>query len=199
MESWREELYHHGIKGQKWGIRRFQNEDGSLTEAGRERYLNADGEFDYKKYAKDATKTINKYEKRAAKIAGKIYQDKKNSESVAKRYKNAVAAENEKRIDRLFESLATNDKLIEIRIENLMKNKEKIDEIESLIAKNSNLKIVYNDSGTIATVNGKGGTVTTTYSKAKVYQDTEKNRKKYSGGRYDESRKANRYTTWYYV
>lgn len=32
------DLYHHGIKDQKWGIRRFQNEDGSLTEAGRERY-----------------------------------------------------------------------------------------------------------------------------------------------------------------
>lgn len=32
------DLYHHGIKGQKWGIRRFQNEDGSLTEAGKKRY-----------------------------------------------------------------------------------------------------------------------------------------------------------------
>jgi len=31
-------LMHHGIKGQKWGIRRFQNEDGSLTPEGRERY-----------------------------------------------------------------------------------------------------------------------------------------------------------------
>lgn len=29
------ELYHHGIKGQKWGIRRFQNPDGSLTSAGK--------------------------------------------------------------------------------------------------------------------------------------------------------------------
>ena len=32
------ELYHHGIKGQKWGVRRYQNEDGSLTAAGRQRY-----------------------------------------------------------------------------------------------------------------------------------------------------------------
>lgn len=32
------ELYHHGILGQKWGVRRFQNEDGSLTEAGKRRY-----------------------------------------------------------------------------------------------------------------------------------------------------------------
>lgn len=32
------ELYHHGIKGQRWGIRRYQNLDGTLTPAGRERY-----------------------------------------------------------------------------------------------------------------------------------------------------------------
>ena len=33
-----DELYHHGIKGQKWGVRRFQNSDGSLTSAGKARY-----------------------------------------------------------------------------------------------------------------------------------------------------------------
>ena len=32
------ELSHHGIKGQKWGIRRFQNKDGSLTTKGKKRY-----------------------------------------------------------------------------------------------------------------------------------------------------------------
>ena len=31
-------IAHHGIKGQKWGVRRFQNADGSLTKAGKERY-----------------------------------------------------------------------------------------------------------------------------------------------------------------
>lgn len=33
-----DEFYHHGIKGQKWGIRRYQNSDGSLTPLGRRRY-----------------------------------------------------------------------------------------------------------------------------------------------------------------
>lgn len=31
-------LVHYGVRGQKWGIRRFQNKDGSLTSAGKKRY-----------------------------------------------------------------------------------------------------------------------------------------------------------------
>ena len=32
------ELYHHGIKGQKWGVRRYQYADGTYTPAGKKRY-----------------------------------------------------------------------------------------------------------------------------------------------------------------
>ena len=39
------ELYHHGIKGQKWGVRNYQNPDGSYTAEGLARY----GRFDGKK------------------------------------------------------------------------------------------------------------------------------------------------------
>ena len=37
------ELYHYGIKGQKWGVRRFQRKDGSLTPKGRKRYADDGG------------------------------------------------------------------------------------------------------------------------------------------------------------
>ena len=41
-----EELVHWGIKGMKWGRRRYQNKDGSLTPAGRKRYAKLEGELD---------------------------------------------------------------------------------------------------------------------------------------------------------
>ena len=46
-------LAHHGIKGQKWGIRRYQNSDGSLTPEGQKRY-NAKGPKGIKGFDEDA-------------------------------------------------------------------------------------------------------------------------------------------------
>lgn len=44
MEYYNENyLQHYGIKGQKWGVRRFQNADGTLTAKGKKRYLDDDG------------------------------------------------------------------------------------------------------------------------------------------------------------
>lgn len=42
-------LAHHGVKGQKWGVRRYQNEDGTLTEEGKAKY-NAMSDRDKKVY-----------------------------------------------------------------------------------------------------------------------------------------------------
>lgn len=52
-----EEIYHWGIKGMKWGVRRFQNPDGSLTQAGKKRYGAEGGEGEEKpNYAPKAPK-----------------------------------------------------------------------------------------------------------------------------------------------
>lgn len=74
-------LMHHGIKGQKWGVRRYQNSDGTFTAAGKRRYLNSDGTLnqrgvkaqakaEYKARKKDISKrykeTNKKFDKQKA-------------------------------------------------------------------------------------------------------------------------------------
>lgn len=82
-----EYLSHHGIKGQKWGVRRFQNADGSLTSAGRKRYGSGEssGTTD-RKGLTDSQKQTLKNVGKAALIAGGVaaagYLYSRNSEAV---------------------------------------------------------------------------------------------------------------------
>lgn len=52
-------LKHHGIKGQKWGVRRFQNYDGSLTSLGKARYGYSDSR-EVRKAQKEYDRTVKK-------------------------------------------------------------------------------------------------------------------------------------------
>jgi len=87
-----EYLTHYGISGQKWGVRRFQNDDGTLTPEGKKKYLNSDGSkktddrgyiksrktlyLDKKKEElKEAKKTGNKARQLEAKIDYKFAKD----------------------------------------------------------------------------------------------------------------------------
>lgn len=48
-------LMHYGVKGMKWGVRRYQNKDGSLTPAGKKRYSK-----EYEKLSKKITKNVQR-------------------------------------------------------------------------------------------------------------------------------------------
>lgn len=66
------ELYHEGIKGMEWGHRRWQNEDGTFNEAGKERYFGkaykqARKEWKAEKKAEKAERKAEKEELKAAK------------------------------------------------------------------------------------------------------------------------------------
>ena len=97
-------IAHHGILGMKWGIRRYQNKDGSLTEEGRKKLGITQYEQDH-----DSDINLKKGTKASRAVSAPQYSEYKDpelggNEKFAKKYLDDIAA-NEANLDRKYISV----------------------------------------------------------------------------------------------
>lgn len=123
------ELYHFGIKGMKWGVRRYQNEDGSLTEAGKKRYYR-DGGLTKKGLKKLDVDAYNSHQAREAQRV----KDEEKAAEVEKRkaerrafdgFSRALKTGSSNAIKDWYHSTADNDDRIHL-FEHVMRTQSKL-------------------------------------------------------------------------
>ncbi len=90
------EIYHHGILGMKWGVRRFQNADGSLTEAGKRRVEKTDAKWAHKNYEKIASKARKEVSEELNQYGRELLSDPSSRTSKGKISSSAINAYNRK-------------------------------------------------------------------------------------------------------
>lgn len=94
-------LAHHGIKGQKLGIRRYQNDDGTLTEEGKKRYAELDSKFKQNVYAHEYAIAIANYNNLSEK---RDYFDDDDFSKKMRKQSVKLKKDGEKMLKELFDS-----------------------------------------------------------------------------------------------
>lgn len=185
-------LIHYGIKGQKWGVRRFENSDGTLTPAGRARYGDSSDKIE------SNLKRSSKYENRAVNAKTSIGRSLATAQAIRARQKadklaskaegtnkgisnklarnTAAAAETESRIAEGLKKRAESSKNSR-KADKLMDNAvEKLAKAENLEQSARSFKAIANSHGV-----KKGGTVINEIFKSMNNQYTSAGRKKKLG------------------
>ena len=130
-------IEHHGIKGQKWGVRRYQNPDGTLTPLGR--------------------KKLGRLERRVSKLGNTVKQSRSRYMTIAKKKKNGTATSKELReYDKLSSALRKSSKNLK-RVSSELDSKKKTLE-ESKPAQKSIDEVI--KSGTKKEVLARGNEMT---------------------------------------
>ena len=113
MINYEEEyLAHHGTKGQRWGFRRFQNYDGSLTAAGKLRYsVGNEGRSISKKID---PKSVAKLKKRQIKEAAKLERLKIKEAAKNEKYKEKLEKKKSPMTNKEYLKTLSDDELIKI-------------------------------------------------------------------------------------
>lgn len=102
-----DELNHHGIKGMHWGIRRYQNEDGSLTPAGRKRLEKKDAKWAHKNHDKIVSKVRKGVSKELDQYANQLLSNPNAVTSKGKLSASTVNAYNRKMAELMNQSART--------------------------------------------------------------------------------------------
>lgn len=99
------ELYHVGVKGMKWGIRRYQNKDGSLTAAGKKRY---NAEMDKIKAETKKLRNQERTEKKLSKLES-ARQNLENMKKAQSKKKSEEAETDDQKKERILKSPTPKD------------------------------------------------------------------------------------------
>lgn len=113
------ELVHYGVKGMKWGVRRYQNYDGSYTRKGVARFQKASSEYDSAvsktKQAKAAYKAGTATRKDVNSAKKDVKTAKKNMEKSYKRLKTDKLADEGRELYKQGKTISGNTQLVMLR------------------------------------------------------------------------------------